>query len=113
MFKYVLGCVLCLTGLAVAFNGQVTVSKGGGSTHPDKLLQYLIGGAIFLVGVLFIVRARRSRKRSRWMGSDLPPLSFGPDPHGAPAQRDEGWEWTKNPDPNAHPADGSWTPKGG
>lgn len=64
LIKYILGCLLCLIGLIVGLSGQLTVSKNGGSAHPDKLLQYLIGGAFFLVGVLFIVSARRSAKRS-------------------------------------------------
>jgi hypothetical protein len=65
LIKYVLGCMLCLIGLLVGLSGQVTVSKNGGSAHPDKPLQYIIGGVFFLIGVLFIVSARRSAKRSR------------------------------------------------
>jgi hypothetical protein len=65
LIKYILGCMLCLIGLIVGLSGQLTVSKNGGSAHPDKLLQYLIGGAFFLIGVLFILSARRSVKRSR------------------------------------------------
>jgi len=90
LIKYVLGFVLCLIGLVVAFNGQVIVSKNGGSVHPDKLLQYVIGGAFFLIGVLFIVSARRSSRRSRGMGVLLPPPSNHYPPAGPlPPTRDQ------------------------
>ena len=90
VIKYALGCALCLIGLVVAFNGQVIVSKNSGPAHPDKLLQYVIGGAFFLVGILFIASARRSKKRSRGMGVVLPPPSNSYPPTGPlPPTRDQ------------------------
>lgn len=87
--KYVLGFMLCLIGLVVGLSGQLTVSKNGGAAHPDKSLQYIIGGAILLIGVLFVVSARRSAKKS-WPDQSQPlgPIG-GPAPIGTVPSRDE------------------------
>jgi len=89
VIKYTLGFILCLIGLVVAFNGQVIVSKNSGPAHPDKLLQYVIGGAFFLVGIFFVASAKRSKRRSRGMGV-LPPSSNSYPPAGPlPPTRDQ------------------------
>lgn len=114
VIKYVLGCALCLVGLVVGLSGQLTVSKNGGPAHPDKMLQYLIGGGIFLVGILFLVAAAKTRAKRSGVSRVVPglPPPDTPEPLGVIPQSSQGWEWVKNPDPNAHPADGGWRVKG-
>lgn len=76
VIKYALGFALCLIGLVEGLSGQLTVSKNGGPAHPDKLLQYLVGGVFFLIGVLFIVAAARTRAKK----SGTRPAYYGGTP---------------------------------
>jgi len=90
VIKYVLGFVLCLIGLVEALSGQLTVSKNGGPAHPDKQLQYLVGGAFFLIGIMFIVAAARTRAKKSGAGQAYPSWAAGgPVPSQPMPSRDE------------------------